>query len=166
MFAGCRTPQRAAALAEGTGTAVFCHAPFLASHAGAIPALVPHLDVERFDSDFDFERWLVRRRARTGVLFRNPAAVIRLLRRARTPLTWFGGHVHRRGGFSMDGRTGAVGELAPPNRDGAGVDFIQVPSLGLHGTRPQDDPEYLLATLRAGRLTDHRYCGIGVEVGV
>jgi len=147
------------ALSRAAGAAVFCHAPLLASHAGPIPALLSQLDVERFASDLRFEHWLARRRARCGVLFHNAAALVRLLKRAPAPLTWFGGHVHRRGGYSLDKQSGAVRDLAPPPAGGADqVDCVQVPSLGLHGARPQDHPEYLLVTLRRGRLTAHRYC--------
>jgi len=151
-------------VARTAGAAVFCHAPLLASHAGPVPALVSQLNVERFDSDLGFERWLVRNRVRCGVLFHNAIAVIRLLQATRAPLTWFAGHVHRRGGFRMDKTSGALRDLsqAPVEHDGS-IDFVQAPSLGLHGARAHDHPGYLLAAVRGGRLTAHRYCSLGQE---
>jgi hypothetical protein len=149
-------------LSGSSGAAVFCHAPLLASATRPIAEVLSRLEAERPDSDLAFERQLARCGARCGVLFHNPGPLIRLLKRLRAPLTWFGGHVHRRGGFSMDRQTGAVRDLAQPHDDidGDCVDFVQTPSLGLHGTRPQDDPGYLLAVLRRGRLEAHRYCGL------
>src|SRR5262249_36641242 len=132
-----------------------------ASHAGPVHALVSQLDIERFESDLAFERWLAKSRLRCGVLFHNSRAIVRLLRATPAPLTWFSGHVHRRGAFFMDKASGAVGALAQPLSDGGDrVEFLQVPALGLHGNRPHDESEYLLAVLRAGRLMRYRYCNL------
>jgi hypothetical protein len=149
-------------LSGSSAAAVFCHAPLLASPTRPVAEVISRLDAERIDSDLAFERQLARCGARCGVLFHNPGPLVRLLRRMRAPLTWFGGHVHRRGGFSMEKQSGAVRDLAQSEAgiDSDRVDFVQTPSLGLHGTRPQDDPGYLLAVVRRGRLEAHRYCGL------
>lgn len=153
-----------AALQRGGGSAVFCHAPLLASHAGRIPDLVARLDVERFDTDLGFERWLARNQVRCGTLFRNPLAIVRLLRGTRAPLTWFAGHVHRRDGFSMRTGDGVLRHLTQPHiGHGDHVDFIQAPSLGLYGAREWDHPGYLLAVLRGGQMIAQQHYDLPSE---
>jgi hypothetical protein len=147
------------ALQQGGSTALFFHAPLLATRGNVgIQERLARLDPGRQDSiaaRVRFERRLQRAGFRCGVSFRNPGVVLQELAAAAGPVVTFSGHAHRADAIEIDRRTKQVRSI-DPNQAAARPDTIKLltaPAVGhLESGVRQGPPGHLLARFGDGAL--------------
>jgi 3',5'-cyclic AMP phosphodiesterase CpdA len=150
----------AASRAGGRGVALFQHGPLL--HPPERRPVEAH--IERLDPGDDdgiagrvaFERRLRASGLRRGVFFRNPAPLVRTLRRAKTPLAVFAGHTHRTHAMALDAADGALRStpLASAASDAERVALVSAPSLGQTDVLCEETPGWLAARFAGGALAE------------
>jgi hypothetical protein len=146
-------------LGNGPPSAVFFHAPLLASKASRpVEHRLGRFEVERQDlpsARVRFERRLQRADLRRGVAFRNSGPLIQeLVSPARGGVVTFSGHVHRAGGIEVNRRTLCVRSVDPDQAIARPetVTLLTAPSLTQLRTGGNGGPGYFRARFEAGAL--------------